>query len=335
MPRGNWSFLQEWTIYDYLLARADEKTLRLKQVINKGRLEGRERWHTVADLPTISSTKFPDIDRIKLKGSKQYRPAEVKFVTSLFDYHKEKYQDKFNSFIEQLGFILVLRHDYLPPKLIEKYPQVDVYEIDLTDFISFCRENFSRLLNKQIRAHTETKVWLMYQPPNFNKGNLSLGIKPARESKIWCPTDNLTGFDLAVGDTVLFVKTHGASRIDVQNPFYKQQTINEKWVLDEIYIAEVSSKIYSRYEYCNYKKLKQNTQLWKNDSIEKDGSWHWGRVFEFKRVKEIKPQINIVDLYNTSASSRDFVTALIGAFCQIRSRELDLETYRNLLIDLI
>lgn len=36
MARGTWSFLHEWVIYDYLMARLDEKTLRLKCKIKNG-----------------------------------------------------------------------------------------------------------------------------------------------------------------------------------------------------------------------------------------------------------------------------------------------------------
>ncbi len=50
MSKGNWSFLHEWVIYDYLQARSQSKTLRLKQVISKGNTMGRTKWVKVKDL---------------------------------------------------------------------------------------------------------------------------------------------------------------------------------------------------------------------------------------------------------------------------------------------
>ena len=47
-------------------------------------------------------------------------------------------------------FIIVLKHDYLPKGL--EYFDIDVYEIELVDFVSYCRENFVRLLNQQIKV---------------------------------------------------------------------------------------------------------------------------------------------------------------------------------------
>lgn len=32
MSKGNWSFIHKWTIYEYLINRSEEKTLRLKRV---------------------------------------------------------------------------------------------------------------------------------------------------------------------------------------------------------------------------------------------------------------------------------------------------------------
>jgi hypothetical protein len=160
MARGNWSFLHEWVIYDYLMARFDQKTLRLKQVIEKGKLLGRTRWIKVIKLTPITNTAFPDIKEIKLKGFTKFRPAEVKFTTSLFDYHKKSvHRVKFKEFVKSNGFILVASHDYLPKNLLKVYKDLDVFEIDIDDFVTFCRENFSRLLNRQIKQHTDTKVW--------------------------------------------------------------------------------------------------------------------------------------------------------------------------------
>lgn len=235
MPRGTWSFLHEWVIYEYLMARFQEKTLRLRPKIRSGKLQLRERWKKVEYLEPIIGTAFPDIESMRLSGFSSECPAEVKFTTSLFNYHRRTLS-KFKAFMKNGGIIVVLSHDYLP-KGLDCY-DTDVYEIDQTDFIAFCRENFVRLLNRQISMHTETKVWVMYQGPNFNNGTGK--IRLARESGIWCPTDNLTGFDLAIGDRILFVKTSGASTQEVQKSYLKG-TIADRWSLDEIYVGELSS----------------------------------------------------------------------------------------------
>jgi hypothetical protein len=131
MPKGHWSFLHEWVIYDYVLARSEEGTLRFKQIISLGKLLGKPRWVKVDRTLPIIGTAFPDIQGIKLKGDNIYRPAEVKFTTSLFNYHNDiKYQDKFQQFVNQNGFILVASHDYLPANnLISSFPNIEVFEI--------------------------------------------------------------------------------------------------------------------------------------------------------------------------------------------------------------
>jgi hypothetical protein len=329
MPQGHWSFLHEWVIYDYLLARSEEKTLRLKQIFSEGRLLGKAKWRKVESMWPITGTTFPDIQGIKIKGDLSFRPAEVKFTTSLFNYHNEaKYSDKFTQFINQRGFILVASHDYLPTKnLIELYPNIEVFEIEIDDFITFCRENFSRLLNRQIKAHSISRVWLMYQGPNFNEGIER--INAARDSLIWCPTENLTGFDLAPGDRLLFYKTSGLDRIKLQNKFLNEGMIDDRWILREIYVAEVTSKIFSRYEYHQYKKHPTSKQLWKNDPLE-GIHWRWNRVFEFKKIKSISVDKQMNQIYLQPQGQR-FVSKAWEAFCFGKSREISLKDYRDLL----
>lgn len=329
MARGNWSFIHEWTIYDYLMARYDEGNLRLKNVIHNGQLLGRSKWTRVDRLDPITSTGFPDIESIKLKGNKTSRPAEVKFSSSNFKYHSSpKAVSNYQKFKSDHGFILVLHHDHLPSGLVDDYPDIDVYEVDQSDFISFCRENFVRLLNRQIKLHTESKIWIMYQGPNFNHGDKY--TKPARNSKIWCPTENLTGYDLAIGDRVLFIKTIGGSRIDVQNKYLKENVIYEKWNLTEIYIAEVASKIFSRSEYQQYSKKSIEQKLWLNDDQKENGTWRWNRVFRFKEISSIEPELAMRLLFN-NIRSREFVVKALEAFCYGKSRELSLKDYQNVL----
>jgi len=324
MARGDWSFLHEWVIYDYLMNRYDEGTLRIKCRIMDGILLRREKWYKVEELQPITSSDFPDIKLIQLKGINKTMPAEIKFTTSLFGYHKgQHYKDSFDKFIQKKGFILVVNHDYIPKGLENK---ISVFELDKPDFISFCRENFTRLLNRQIKMHSETKVWIMYQGPNFSE--MADNIKSGRESKIWCPTENLTSFDLATGDRILFVKTKGASTQNVQRN-YLDGKILSAWRFSEMWIGEITSTINSRREYCQIKKFPYSTQLWKNDP-KKNNSWRWNRVFSFKKIKAIKIDLSMNELYKNK-QTKDFVEAVVEAFCYNKSREIPLEQYRNVL----
>lgn len=329
MARGYWSFLHEWVIYDYLKSRVEERTLRIKKIFGNGSLLGKPHWIKVENILPISGTAFPDIQGIKLKGDMLHRPAEVKFTTSLFNYHLEsKYHQKFDQFTKDKGFILVASHDYLPTnRLIELYPDIEVYELEIEDFITYCRENFSRLLNRQIKSHSISRVWLMYQGPNFNHGTLE--ILPARNSCIWCPTENLTGFDLAPGDRVLFYKTSGLDRIKLQNKLLKEGQMDPRWILREIFVAEVKSKIFSRYEYNQIRYKGQAPQLWKNDPKGSD-TWRWNRVFQFSKIKIIEVDIPMGEIF-AHQQGRAFASKAWEAFCFGKSREISLKDYRDLL----
>ena len=296
MKKGNWPFIHEWTIYEYLIHKVEAKTLRLRATYKEGKIIRKDNWKKVSAMDPIFGTDFPDIKGIKLEGERNLRPADIKFTSSLFNYHiDKKYRDKFKDFLKNNGFIIVLSHDYLPKHLDEN--NVDIYEIDRYDFTSFCRENFDRLLNRQIKLHTENKVWIMYQGSNFDLEEN--GIKSARKSNVQCPTDNLTSFDLAIGDRILFIKTIGASSQDVQNNFLK---VEDKWKLTELTITEVKSKIRSRIEYCQLKKISYKNKLWVNDPFE-NNIWRWNRVFEFKIIKTISKNILFHELLNTKTNS--------------------------------
>lgn len=106
--------------------------------------------------------------------------------------------------------LLVLAHDYSPSG--PKY-ETDAFELDRDDFETWCRANFTRLFNHRIGSRAESKIWIMYQGPSSNNGTST--VRPARESHRWCPTENLTGFDLAPGDRVLFVTTKRPSDVSV------------------------------------------------------------------------------------------------------------------------
>lgn len=322
--KGRQAFLQEDVIYEYLNARNEDGSLRLKHIVKDGIRVGREKWFKVKDLGPITTTAFPDVESITFMGSKKGRPAEVKFATSQFHYHKgSAHAHTFRKFAKNNGFLLVVNHDEIP----EGISDIDVYELDQTDFISFCRENFPRLLSGQIRSRTGSKVWVMNQNRNFY--DESKDAKAAKDSGIWYPTENLAGLDLDIGDRVLFVKAEGSSRKRVEQEYSKGK-IPEEWSLTSIWIGEISSKIMSRREYSHSKHIPYDTKLWKDDRRRIDGSWGSNRVFSFRRVKEIKKDLPLQNLHK-SKNLKDFVVAVAQVFISKRSREITQAQYRSLL----
>lgn len=324
-PR-DWAFLQEYAIYEYIRSRFAERTLTLVQVVKGGRVLPTSRRTKVANLEPIVGTTFPDIKKIQL-GKEASRPAEVKFLTSMFSYHKSpQHRDAYQHFKKSNGFILCVRHDELPGGL-----DIDVYELDRSDFIAFCRENFGRLLNRQLRLHAETKIRIMYQglPSNFNQGTAS--IRPARESGLWCPTDNKTSFDLARGDRVLFVRTAGMRQSDV-NKYFPNDPLCEKWVLDELCITTVTSSVQTRRDYCSRKGISYEQPLWRSDPPDSNDPtrWKWDRVFEFKVDKTLLLSIPVRTL-QLDPRTFTFARAVYRAFTQAWSAEIQHEDYRNIL----
>jgi len=89
MPKGTWAFLHEWVLYDYLNSRHEEKTLRFKMKVKNGQLILKDKWIKVLDLKPINKTQFPDVESIFLTDLKTSIPAEIKFTTSLFEYHRK------------------------------------------------------------------------------------------------------------------------------------------------------------------------------------------------------------------------------------------------------
>ena len=324
MARGVWSFLHEWAIYEYLMTRFEERTLRFKAVRRSGKYVGREKWIKVTGLQPIKDSRFPDVKSITLAGETSSRCAEVKFTTSEFNYHKDSPEVFREKFVLCQGFVLVLAHDYLPSGL-DKY-ETDVFELDRNDFETWCRANFTRLFNRQIGSRAEPKIWIMYQGPNFNNGTSA--VKPARESHRWCPTENLTGFDLAPGDRVLFVSTSGSSTQLAQRA-YLAGNVQEGWFLEEIYVAEVKSKIYSRQEYCEIHRIPYETPLWKSDPKPVD-EWRWGRVFEFRLLTCVNKKTSMKALREEYSLS-DLVDAITQAFCFGKSRQIDNGLYTRTL----
>ena len=338
MPAGQWSFLQEFVIYEYLMHRKLENNLRLKQIVQGSKRVLKEKFLNVSYLEDVKNGYFPDIDLIELKGDKMgKRPAEVKFITSAFEYHKsKKHELQFQDFVSNNGCIIVLSHDYIPPSLINNYT-IDVYEIDMIDFVSFTKENFMRLLNRQIKVHGYQKTWLMIQSKNFNEGTLE--VRPARESGIWCPVDSLSGLELGIGDRIIFVKTKGASKQNVNKYWSRSNQVFEKWTLDELWIGEVTSQIVSREEYYMIKRIPPKTPLWYDETIEgksdsrvtsrKNTLERWKRVFEFKHKRTFDHlDIRMSELHIVLP---DFVRCTMDIFIGQGSREITSELYTSLM----
>ena len=334
MPAGSWAFLHETVIYEYMMDRYRDKQLRLKQVISNGKPLMKDKILKVEHLQEITDTFFPDIESITIKGdARGARPSEVKFVTSSFGYHKGKSIkdiERYNDFICRNGCIIVLQHDYLPNGIVDDFP-VDVFEIDLVDFISYGTENFVRFLNRQIKAHNFEKIWLMYQGKNFWYGNDL--VPSAMESGRWSPTENLTSFDLAVGDKVVFIRTSGCGQHDINSFWYGKGVVPEKWRLNELFISRVTHPIKSRDEYCKSKGIPDNIPLWydeteisrKDNRIQRRKGIRWKRVFEFKLLSYFMSlDIDMQELYELFPQ---FTKAVADVFTNRGSREIKTGLY--------
>ena len=320
-----------------MMNRFDNKKLKLRQIYKNGKFQFRDHKYDVIDLATINNTFFPDVDSITIgRDPKGARPAEIKFVTSSFNYHKSS-KEQFKSFIESNGCIIVVKHDELPRDLLEECPSIDIFALYEFDFISFANENFERYINRQIKSRSFKKIWVMAQSPNFNKG--AEGISSARDSGIWCPTENLGCFDLTVGDTVIFVKTLGASKQKVSGTWKSEHGVPEKWRLEELYISRVIYPIQSRGEYCITRGRPVLSPLWydetetgRNDkrvTQRKGTGIRWNRVFQFHEVETLD-SLGITFEYLSSKFPL-FVQAVIEAYTNPVSRELTIDLYTNLL----
>jgi hypothetical protein len=109
------------------------------QVMQNGILKGKKTKVYVPKLDPIE-TSFPDINWMIIKdekGNKYGRPAEIKFISSEFNYHKDKtYTASYLKFKNEKGSLIVLRHDTTPNGLLTDY-NIDIYELDYQDFVSF------------------------------------------------------------------------------------------------------------------------------------------------------------------------------------------------------
>ncbi|WP_163536363.1 hypothetical protein [Gracilibacillus sp. YIM 98692] len=328
------AFLHERVIYEYLEYRTKQNKLYLYKTFSKGKRVLKRALFKVNMIKPIE-TSFPDINEMLFEGTNRVRPAEVKFLTSLFDYHKiDKYDREFNKFKKENGCIIVLKHDLLPNGLINKF-KVDIYEIDIEDFRAFVIENFNRLIQKQLqnRDNKYQKIWLTSQVNNFYHHYRTYPVKPARLSGIWCPTNNLTSFDLAKGDKILFVKSGGEFQIKQKlNKYWKDQNaIYPNWKLQKLFVGKVTSPIMSREEYCDIHGIDPSIPLW-NDEY-KSGKTKWTRVFSFEKEREIiingNKGISVSEAYGDLGEL--IFPILFDVYTQQNTREITPNQYFSLL----
>ena len=62
----------------------------IPKIIDGKLYDSNARKYKVKSLKQISGTKFPDYDEVVFEKGNNVRPAEIKFITSKFNYHKEK-----------------------------------------------------------------------------------------------------------------------------------------------------------------------------------------------------------------------------------------------------
>jgi len=128
--------------------RFNDKQLKVRKVISSGKLVYNPSWINVHRFVPPDSTRFPDIEEISLGPHNKNVPAEVKFTTSKFDYHKPTNINYTNYiFQKQLGLcVIVLKHDHMSVGMSAE--QLDVWELNYNDFSAYCRDNFTQLLER-------------------------------------------------------------------------------------------------------------------------------------------------------------------------------------------
>ena len=302
------------TIKSDLIKGFDEGKLRMRKVIDRGTIVRKPSWHVVKHL-SYRNTLFPDFEEIRF-GNGPIVPAELKFSTSSFGYHNISHRSHRQYLDEKKNGLIVvsLKHDHMPRGFSSE--KLDVWELDYSDFSSWCRINFDLLLGRQMNVHSGNRRVYVMMPGSKNFYPVSKKLQtvpPAIESEIWCPQTTYTGYDLAEGDIVLFVKMKGCNSVIVQ-PHYisegerlasggsrrnwvsRNPPLNQ-WRIADIHVCEVTSEIMSREEYCDINSLDRSTQLWVQDP-QNDGKWRWDRVFEFENIKQINCNVEVAKLYN-------------------------------------
>lgn len=338
MSSGPTAFFQESVIYAYMKARFRERSLRVSLAVRGGVPVSKKRWIRVRQFDPVENTRFPDVTAICLSDD-QPRPAEIKFRTSLFRYHLlQAKKTDYEEYKAHLGCIVVLSHDYIPQSLLHDYPGVEVYELDYADFADYAKENFTRLLDRQLHHHTAPKVWVMQQSKNFYQD--SVCVSPARITNRWCPSDKLTQFELSTGDTVLFVRQSGCSYQKIAGCWSKKQEIHPGWFLQDVCVTRLISPIQSRHEYLMRHKLANDSYLFYDESpeaasdprVRHRGECTWPFIFEFEKVVHFENlRLNIAYLY---AKIPTLVHAIREAYTQHVSREIAMDNYVEFLQEL-
>jgi hypothetical protein len=310
----------------------NDELFLIPKVVDGKLCDSNTKKYKVKSLKQISGTKFPDYDEIVFEKENIIRPAEIKFITSKFNYHKDpKYKSDYLKFINQKGFIICVKHDELPQG-IDLSSKIDIFQIDYFNFIEYCKENFSLLFSRQIDLHVHKNIWLMYASSNFyDEIN---NIKPAVITKRWAPSQNLGNLEIGIGDIILLFKCKGINRITSQKYFLEnKRTPHPELVISNLNILKVTSNIFSREEYCIKNKFDFNDYLWPDEI--KNGP-KWKRIFDFDIIKKIEQPISLSDLYKSSEKSKIISTF----FCEVfqspnLGRKIEEEDYVNLLEYLI
>lgn len=331
MATGSWALLHEYAIYQYMMQRFQEGRLKLHPILLDGDFYTKIKYFfDVTQLDTITDTKFPDIKGICIKGCNDSKkiPAEVKYRSSLFNYHKDKkYRVMYNEFKKQDGCLIVYKHDLLPPKLYSDY-KINIFELDQKDFVVFVKENFDRLFFEQVQDKNHSNIWMFYQgrESNFNKGFGN--IPSARELGLWCPKKLISPFQLTIGDKILFIKTGGISGQKLGAFYNSGKNYHPLWFLDEIYIAKVISPILTREEFClKNKNYRYDSPIWGEEK--KLNLIKYNYVFKFEEEK-IFSNLNI-NLNDFSINNKDFVNKLFNLFIRQNEIEISKDEYLHVI----
>lgn len=332
MVAGNWALLHENTIYQYLMQRRDEKRLVLKPIYINNEYISSDKYYNVRSLDDITDTRFPDIDFIDIKEDKKgRRPAEVKFLTSQFNYHYEKkYRERFEGFKLENGCIIVYRHDIAPKGLLDEH-NLDIYELNQNDFIAYVKENFDRLFFEQVQNSRDKNIWLFHagRESNFWKSKKLKGdndiaiVEPAINSGLWCPKKYIKPSELTTGDKVIFIKTSGVGQKELQNNYEDNKKL---WKLDKLCITTVKSPVMSREEFLiRNKKYMKKKYLWPTEITGKKYEF----VFQFN-TESILDNLNI-DMDIFIEKNYYFYNNVKELFLRQKEKSIDIDTYTKFL----
>ena len=64
-------YFHEWTIYEYLIHKVEEKTLRLKCIYQNSKIIRKDIWLKVDFIEPIYGTDFPDLKGLKFEKEKR------------------------------------------------------------------------------------------------------------------------------------------------------------------------------------------------------------------------------------------------------------------------